>query len=80
MACGNGFVELAHEAIDGGQEQFTLGGEIAVNGALAYAEAIGQGLGVGLGVSAFGEKCGGGFEDLFFTASFEIAGAVFFDF
>ena len=47
--------EPMHTTIDSGEKKFALGGEITVNGALANAKFLGDGIHVGVGIAVFGE-------------------------
>ncbi len=63
----DGLPQALQDTVHRGQEQLALGAEIAIQRALAHAKAVGEDLGIRLGVAALGEKHGGRLED-FLTA------------
>src|SRR5579875_392764 len=56
-----------HDAVGGGQEKCALAGKIAIDGALADLQLLGQKLGVRITVTVFREQLHGRLKDLFFA-------------
>ena len=56
--------ELGHDAVDGGEEEILLAGEVAIQRPLADAERIRKNLQVGFGIAVLGKESDRRLQDL----------------
>src|SRR6185437_15445314 len=66
------FGEFGEAALHGGEEESFLRGEVAIDGAVADSEPVGDGLDLGPGEPVGGEDNGGGIEDFGLSTRFEV--------